>query len=72
LACLAPAIQVVKEDRKMVSSGSHATHGNQTKPDTRQTLGAHIGGPLTLNVPHQLGLQKVRGKTKVNLNIVAN
>ena len=40
--------------------------------DTQQTLGAHIGGPLILNVPHQLGLQKVLGKTKVNVNIVAN
>jgi hypothetical protein len=28
LACLAPAIQVVKEDRKTISSGSH-----ETKPD---------------------------------------
>jgi flagellar assembly factor FliW len=35
-------------------------------------LGAHIGGPLVLNVPQQLGLQKVLGKTKVNVNIVAN
>ncbi len=38
----------------------------------RAQLGAHIGGPLVLNVPQQLGLQKVLGKTKVNVNIVAN
>ena len=35
-------------------------------------LGAHIGGPLILNVPHQLGLQKVLSKKKVNVNIVAH
>jgi len=41
--------------------------------ETRQTpIGAHIGGPLVLNVPQQLGLQKVLGKTKVNVNIVAH
>jgi len=38
----------------------------------RTQLGAHIGGPLVLNVPQQLGLQKVLGKTKVNVNIVAH
>jgi flagellar assembly factor FliW len=42
--------------------------------DERQPaqLGAHIGGPLVLNVPQQLGLQKVLGRTKVNVNIVAH
>jgi flagellar assembly factor FliW len=35
-------------------------------------IGAHIGGPLVLNVPQQLGLQKVLGKTRVNVNIVAH
>jgi len=35
-------------------------------------LGANISGPLVLNVPQQLGLQKVLGKTKVNVNIVAH
>ncbi|MDD3814391.1 MAG: flagellar assembly protein FliW [Desulfocapsaceae bacterium] len=41
--------------------------------DTQQApIGAHIGGPLVLNVPQQLGLQKVLGKTKVNVNIVAH
>jgi flagellar assembly factor FliW len=36
------------------------------------SIGANIGGPLILNVPQQLGLQKVLGKTKVNVNIVAH
>ena len=41
--------------------------------DTQQEqIGAHIGGPLVLNVPQQLGLQKVLGRTKVNVNIVAH
>lgn len=45
----------------------------KTDSDNQQAqLGAHIGGPLVLNVPQQLGLQKVLGKTKVNVNIVAN
>lgn len=35
-------------------------------------IGAHIHGPLVLNVPQQLGLQKVLGKAKVNMNIVAH
>lgn len=41
------------------------------KPESDK-IGAHIGGPLVLNVPQQLGLQKVLGKTKVNVNIVAH
>ena len=41
--------------------------------EVQQTLlGANISGPLVLNVPQQLGLQKVLGKTKVNVNIVAH
>jgi flagellar assembly factor FliW len=39
---------------------------------TQTQLGANISGPLVLNVPQQLGLQKVLGKTKVNVNIVAH
>lgn len=35
-------------------------------------IGANIWGPIVLNVQQQLGLQKVLGKTKVTVNIVAN
>lgn len=45
----------------------------KSEDEARQAkLGAHLGGPLVLNVPQQLGLQKVLGKAKVNLNIVAH
>lgn len=35
-------------------------------------IGAHISGPLVLNIPQQLGLQKVLDKTKGNVNIVTH
>lgn len=44
----------------------------KTDNDSQSQIGAHISGPLILNVPQQLGLQKVLGKTKVNVNIVAH
>lgn len=41
--------------------------------ETQQAqIGGHIGGPLILNIPRQLGLQKVLGKTKGNVNIVTH
>lgn len=35
-------------------------------------LGANISGPLVLNVPQQLGLQKVLAKANLNVSIVAH
>ena len=45
--------------------------GNDSQLQQTQ-LGANISGPLVLNVPQQLGLQKVLGKAKLNVNIVAH
>ncbi len=45
--------------------------GNDSQLQQTQ-LGANISGPLVLNVPQQLGLQKVLGKANLNVNIVAH
>ncbi len=43
--------------------------GNTRQPQ----IGAHVGGPLVLNIPQQLGLQKVLdGQTKIKVNTAAH
>lgn len=45
--------------------------GNDSQLQQTQ-LGANISGPLVLNVPQQLGLQKVLAKANLNVSIVAH
>lgn len=40
--------------------------------ENQPQIGGHISGPLILNVPRQLGLQKVLSKTRLKVNVVAH